>query len=213
MYLCIIVWGSRANQRHTPHHRSSRVCEWSLNVRERVCWQQSYMLIKLDNQKTDTFMQISEAYIRLCSHLACCVSIDVQMIYTLSPTRSVKHTCSHLGCSVKHTCSHLAYTSVKHTCSHLACCISIDVQMIYTLSHSHTRLCQQPHSFLVSLENTSAEKQTNKKQIYGYTYTCVYFFIIGWGARANQSHIRHHRSARVCEWSLNVWEHVWQVCW
>jgi hypothetical protein len=95
-------------------------------------------------------MHISEAYIRLCSHLACCVSIDVQMIYTLSPTRSVKHTCSHLGCSVhtcshlaytsvKHTCSHLAYTSVKHTCSQLACCISIDVQTIYTLSPTRAR--------------------------------------------------------------------------
>jgi hypothetical protein len=34
----MIVWGARANQRHTRHHRSSRVCEWSLHVRARcVC--------------------------------------------------------------------------------------------------------------------------------------------------------------------------------
>jgi hypothetical protein len=46
------------------------------------------MLIKVDKQETDTFIHIPEAHIRLCSHLACCISIEVQMIYTLSPTRT-----------------------------------------------------------------------------------------------------------------------------
>ena len=32
------VWGARANQRHTRHHRSSSVCEWSLHVCTRMCW-------------------------------------------------------------------------------------------------------------------------------------------------------------------------------
>jgi hypothetical protein len=41
-------------------------------------------------------MHISEAYIRLCSHLACCISIDVQMIYTLSPTRARDSVNSHV---------------------------------------------------------------------------------------------------------------------
>jgi hypothetical protein len=35
--VCMCVWGSRANQRHTRHHRSSRVCEWSLHVCVRAC--------------------------------------------------------------------------------------------------------------------------------------------------------------------------------
>ncbi len=32
MFVCMIVWGARANQGHTRHHHSSRVCEWSLHV-------------------------------------------------------------------------------------------------------------------------------------------------------------------------------------
>jgi hypothetical protein len=40
-------------------HRSSSVCEWSLHVCERGCWQLSCMLIKVDEQKTDAFMHIS----------------------------------------------------------------------------------------------------------------------------------------------------------
>ncbi len=36
MFVCMIVWGARVNQRHTRHHRSSRVCEWSLYVCARV---------------------------------------------------------------------------------------------------------------------------------------------------------------------------------
>jgi hypothetical protein len=35
---CMCVWGARANQRHTRHHRSSRLCEWSLkSVRAQAC--------------------------------------------------------------------------------------------------------------------------------------------------------------------------------
>jgi hypothetical protein len=62
-FVCMIVWGARANQRHTRHHRSSRVCEWSLSlhVRLRVSWHLSCMLIIVDKQKTDTGMNISEA--------------------------------------------------------------------------------------------------------------------------------------------------------
>ena len=38
--VCMCVWGARATQRHTRHHRCSRVCEWSLHVCTcaRVCW-------------------------------------------------------------------------------------------------------------------------------------------------------------------------------
>ncbi len=61
MFVCMIVWGARANQRHTRHHRSSRVCEWSLHVRAGVFWQLSCMLIKVDKQKTDTVIHNSEA--------------------------------------------------------------------------------------------------------------------------------------------------------
>ncbi len=56
MFVFMIYWGERANQRHTHHHRSSRVCEWSLHV-----WQLSCMLKKMDKQKTDTGIHISEA--------------------------------------------------------------------------------------------------------------------------------------------------------
>jgi hypothetical protein len=89
MIVCMFVWGSRANQPHTRHHRSSRVCQWSLHVvrttvttivniqhamiqklslSARVCWQLSCMLIQVDKQRTDTVIHISEAYIRLCFH-------------------------------------------------------------------------------------------------------------------------------------------------
>ncbi len=61
----MIVWGSKANQRRTRHHRSSRVCEWSLHVCARVCWQ---LCCRACSTKTDTFIHISEAYIRLCFH-------------------------------------------------------------------------------------------------------------------------------------------------
>jgi hypothetical protein len=61
MFVCMIVWGARANQRHTRHHRSSIVREWSLHVRASVFWQLSCMLIKVDKQKTDTVIHISEA--------------------------------------------------------------------------------------------------------------------------------------------------------
>ena len=50
-FVCTIVWGARANQRHTRHHRSSRACEWSLHVRTCACWQLSCMLIKVHKQK------------------------------------------------------------------------------------------------------------------------------------------------------------------
>ena len=49
------------------------------------------------------------------------------------------------------------------------------------------------------------EKQTNKKQVYIYTYTQVCTIV--WGARANQRHTRHHRSSRVyvrVSWCLYV---------
>ncbi len=52
-WICMIVWGASKNQRHTRHHRISRVCQWSLHVRMCVCWQLSCMLIKVDKQKTD----------------------------------------------------------------------------------------------------------------------------------------------------------------
>jgi hypothetical protein len=67
----MIVWGATANQRHTRHHRSSRVwlvCEWCLHVSARVCWQLPCMLIQVDKQKTDAFIHISETYIILCFH-------------------------------------------------------------------------------------------------------------------------------------------------
>ncbi len=39
MHTCVsvfvCVWGARVNQRHTRHHRSSRVCAWFLHVRAR----------------------------------------------------------------------------------------------------------------------------------------------------------------------------------
>ena len=35
--VCMCLCGVRANQRHTRHHRSSRVCEWSLHVCARAC--------------------------------------------------------------------------------------------------------------------------------------------------------------------------------
>jgi hypothetical protein len=61
MFVCMIVWGARANQPHTRHHGRSRVCEWSLHVCSNVSWQLSCMLIKVDKQKTDTVIHISEA--------------------------------------------------------------------------------------------------------------------------------------------------------
>ncbi len=42
----VCVWGARANQRHTRHHRSSSVCEWSLHACARV-WAGTISLISL----------------------------------------------------------------------------------------------------------------------------------------------------------------------
>ncbi len=47
-------------------------------------------------------------------------------------------------------------------------------------------------------------RKQQKTYVYTYTRVCMFVCMIYWGARANQRHTRHHRSSRVCEWSLHV---------
>jgi hypothetical protein len=74
------------------------------------------MLIKVDKQKTDSSIHMSEAYIRLSSHLACCIYIDVQMIYTLSLTRARDSVNTHVTHKLLHKpCKPGKYAGWKHS--------------------------------------------------------------------------------------------------
>jgi hypothetical protein len=53
---------------------------------------------------------------------------------------------------------------------------------------------------------TQSRKETKNKYVYTYIhlYVCLYAWLYEDWARVNQRHTRHHRSSRVCEWSLHV---------
>jgi hypothetical protein len=66
MYDCLRSESESASHSSPPQLKGVWVI--SAYVRARVCWQLSCMLIKVDKQKTDTFIHISEAYRRQCFH-------------------------------------------------------------------------------------------------------------------------------------------------
>jgi hypothetical protein len=129
MFVCMIVWGARANQRHTRHHRSSRVCEWSLHVRTRVCWQLACMLIQVDKQRTDTFMHIREAYIRLCFR------------------RKKRKEISTGACMHMHVCMHVPTAAQPHLKGVRACttCVSVCVATISLIHPLCLSVCLSVH--------------------------------------------------------------------
>ena len=97
---------ARANQRHTHHHRSSRVCEWSLHVGVRACVCWSY------------FANLSTLSVCLPVHT---MTLTLTHTHTSNTRNKGKYTSSHdrkSTLSLKHSISVLSHDNAATRNTH-----------------------------------------------------------------------------------------------
>jgi hypothetical protein len=217
MFVCMIVWGVRANQRHTRHHCSSRVCEWSLHARARACWQQ--------RQKRKEISTHPHASVHTCAHRSStasqgCASVESVCCYYFANPSTVS-VC--LSVNVRPCVLMLAYTILRSSPSstHIWCWVN---QLSYPLIRTHTHttfstVTQAQYSVNCHEKHTNSPRWGKPGKNAGWqgrqlvvvqrkipvsrrnrelgNQVCMFGCLIVWGATANQHRTRHHRSSRV----------------
>jgi hypothetical protein len=202
--VCICVWGARANQRHTRHHGSSRVCEWSLHVRECDCFHYFVNLSIVPVCLSNTCPEINRN-----RHFNSGTVSQYSATRNTHPYRSDESPAKTPGSRAdkllfcKWSPLYRGETESKATS-----CKVFWRQRTYVYVHRHTQVCMSV--CMIVWGATANQSEATSCQIYSEEQTnkhaclCLCVCIGVWRARANQHHTRHHGSTRVCEWSLHA---------
>ncbi len=157
LLVCMMVWGARANQRHTVVTTANQECASDLCICTCVCVLTAVVHADKSGQtKTDTFILTSEAGERLCTTCASGCAATISLIHTLCLS----------------VCLYM-YVRVSW-CLYIQCWGAIHVQQVFDVSsnschihsyvhtlthiqhfHSSTALCKKPRETHSSDESPS----------------------------------------------------------